>query len=114
MMMRSFAHTASFTAAIMIAWSAFSVTDAKADDAKPDAMPTAASQCLSCHGTNGNPALKDVPILLGQQPLYLENAIRAYQEGRRTGGQALVMHEIVKDLSNADIKAIATWFGGTQ
>lgn len=112
--MRSLIQTASFTAAIVIAWSALSTAEALADDTQKDAMPTAASQCLSCHGTNGNPALKDVPILLGQQPLYLENAIRAYQDGRRTGGQALVMHEIVKDLSDADIKAIATWFGGTQ
>ncbi|WP_336083373.1 c-type cytochrome [Thalassospira sp. CH_XMU1448-2] len=113
-MMRSLIHRTKGAAAIVIACSVFGITSAKADDSKKAEMPVAASQCLSCHGTNGNPALKDVPILLGQQPLYLENAIRAYQEGRRTGGQALVMHEIVKDLSDADVKAIATWFGGTQ
>jgi len=111
--MRSLIHRTKGAAAIVIACSVLGIT-AKADDSKKAEMPVAASQCLSCHGTNGNPALKDVPILLGQQPLYLENAIRAYQEGRRTGGQALVMHEIVKDLSDADVKAIATWFGGTQ
>lgn len=112
--MRSLIQRTLGVTAIAITGLVLGSVNAKADDSTKAEMPTAASQCLSCHGTNGNPALMDVPILLGQQPLYLENAIRAYQDGRRTGGQALVMHEIVKDLSDTDIKAIAIWFGGTQ
>jgi cytochrome c553 len=75
-------------------------------------MPAAASSCLSCHGVDGRPILIDVPIIAGQQPIYLRNALRAYRSGTRTGGQALVMQEIVKTLSDDDMDALASWFGG--
>ncbi len=75
------------------------------------AIPPIGSQCLSCHGTDGRPALADVPIIAGQQPIYLANALRHYKSGQRTGGQALVMQEMVKDLTDKDIEALAIWFG---
>ena len=77
-------------------------------------MPDLAVRCLPCHGADGRPALVDVPIIAGQQPLYLANAIRAYRDGQRASGQALVMHEIVKDATDADIEALAQWFGAQQ
>jgi cytochrome c553 len=77
-------------------------------------MPALATRCLPCHGADGRPALADVPIIFGQQPLYLTNAIRAYRDGGRAAGQALVMHEIVKDATDADIEALATWFGAQK
>lgn len=82
------------------------------DPSGDDAMPVVASTCLSCHGTGARPALEDVPIIAGQQPIYLRNALLAYGSGARTGGQALVMHEIVKGLSDEEIEALAHWFGG--
>lgn len=75
-------------------------------------MPAAASSCLSCHGAEGRPVLADVPIIAGQQPLYLRNALQAYKRGWRSGGQALVMQEIVKPLDDDEIEALARWFGG--
>ncbi|MDB5524976.1 MAG: cytochrome [Rhizobium sp.] len=77
-------------------------------------MPALGAGCLSCHGAGGHPALADVPVIAGQQPLYLANAIRAYRDGQRASGQALVMHEIVKDVTDADIEALANWFGAQQ
>lgn len=77
-------------------------------------MPDLGARCLPCHGADGRPALSDVPIIAGQQPLYLANAIRAYRDGQRASGQALVMHEIVKDATDADIEALAQWFGAQQ
>ncbi|MFD2206051.1 c-type cytochrome [Kiloniella antarctica] len=77
----------------------------------PTAIPAVGSQCLSCHGEDGRPALADVPIIAGQQPIYLANALRHYKSGQRTGGQALVMQEMVKDLTDKDIVALAKWFG---
>ncbi|MEH6631116.1 MAG: c-type cytochrome [Halopseudomonas aestusnigri] len=84
---------------------------AVADTPTPSAIPPIGSQCLSCHGTDGRPALADVPIIAGQQPIYLANALRHYKSGQRTGGQALVMQEMVKDLTDKDIEALAIWFG---
>lgn len=77
-------------------------------------MPPLGARCLPCHGADGQPALSDVPIIAGQQPLYLANAIRAYRDGQRASGQALVMHEVVKDVTDADIEALAQWFGAQQ
>ena len=82
-----------------------------AQDASPNAMPTTASRCLSCHGADGRPALADVPIIAGQQPLYLINALKAYRDGGRSIGQALVMAEMVRGMSDDDIAALAKWFG---
>lgn len=84
---------------------------AMAQDAAPDAMPTTVSRCLSCHGADGRPALADVPIIAGQQPLYLTNALTAYRDGGRSVGQALVMAEMVRGMSDDDIAALAQWFG---
>lgn len=77
-------------------------------------MPALGARCLPCHGADGRPALSDVPIIAGQQELYLANAIRAYRDGQRAAGQAVVMHEIVKDTTDADIEALAQWFGAQQ
>jgi cytochrome c553 len=86
---------------------------ALAQDA-PAAMPTTAAKCLSCHGADGRPALADVPIIAGQQELYLVNALKAYRDGNRAFGQALVMAEMTRTLSDADIAALAKWFGDQQ
>ncbi|WP_198946617.1 c-type cytochrome [Kiloniella majae] len=82
-----------------------------ADTPAPTPIPASGSQCLSCHGEDGRPALADVPIIAGQQPIYLANALRHYKNGQRTGGQALVMQEMVKDLTDKDIEELAKWFG---
>lgn len=87
---------------------------ANAEDKPAPVMPAKASQCLSCHGADGKPELADVPIIAGQQPVYLQNALDDYKSGARSGGQALVMQEMVKDLSADDIKTLATWFGAQQ
>ena len=84
---------------------------ASAETPKPTPIPAVGAQCLSCHGEDGRPALADVPIIAGQQPIYLANAMRHYKSGKRTGGQALVMQEMVKNLTDQEIEALAKWFG---
>jgi cytochrome c553 len=78
------------------------------------AMPPSASTCLACHSVDGRPVLPDVPIIAGQQVAYLVNALTSYRDGHRTGGQALVMQQFVKDLSDAQIRTLAVWFGGAR
>jgi cytochrome c553 len=73
-------------------------------------IPPQATNCVSCHASDGNPLVAGVPILSGQRALYLESALRSYREGRRTGGSADVMQTYTKDLTDEDIKEIAAWF----
>ena len=80
---------------------------AQAQDA---AVPAKASGCVSCHSADGNPLVAGVPILSGQRSDYLAMSLRAYRDGRRTGGGASVMALIVEDLSDEDIEEIAQWF----
>ncbi len=102
-------------ATVGMAGSMFLSTAALAQSSKtapePTPIPASGAQCLSCHGEDGRPELADVPIIAGQQPIYLANALRHYKSGERTGGQALVMQEMVKDLTDKDIEALAKWFG---
>ncbi|MBA3043355.1 MAG: c-type cytochrome [Rhizobiaceae bacterium] len=77
----------------------------------PVSPPAKASQCFACHGADGHPSLADVPIIAGQQPVYLQNTLNAYRSGLRGGGRAIVMHEITKNLSDDDIAALSAWFG---
>lgn len=75
-------------------------------------MPAVAAPCLSCHSADGRPVLPDVPIIAGQQSAYLVSALSSYRVGgSRSGGQALVMQQFVKDLSDSDILLLARWFG---
>ena len=74
-------------------------------------MPALAATCLACHSADGRPLLTDVPIIAGQQVAYLVNALTSYRDGTRTGGQALVMQQFVKDLSDSELRTLATWFG---
>ena len=87
---------------------------AAATHAKPG-VPAVAAPCLSCHSVDGRPVLPDVPIIAGQQSAYLVSALKSYRVGgTRTGGQALVMQQFVKDLSDSDIVLLAHWFGGAK
>ncbi|MBN8242534.1 c-type cytochrome [Nitratireductor aquimarinus] len=75
-----------------------------------NAVPKQASGCISCHSADGNPLVEGVPILSGQRSDYLEAALKAYREGRRTGGPADLMRFYTKELSDEDIKEISEWF----
>lgn len=76
-----------------------------------DVIPPAAAPCVACHSVDGRPLLADVPIIAGQQVHYLVRALTSYRDGTRTGGQALVMQQFVKDLDDRQIAILARWFG---
>jgi len=66
-----------------------------------------AAMCLGCHGSTaqGN---GQFPRLAGQHPEYLEQQLKAFKEGSRKSGP---MQAIIANLSEADFKALATYFG---
>ena len=66
--------------------------------------------CASCHGANGKADIPIYPNLAGQNKPYLEMALKAYREQRRTGPQAEAMYSIAESLTDDDIKALAAFY----
>ncbi len=66
-----------------------------------------AGMCLGCHGATaqGN---GQFPRLAGQHPEYLAQQLKAFKEGSRKNG---TMQAITANLSEADFKALAAYFG---
>jgi cytochrome c553 len=69
--------------------------------------PGAAMTCIACHGTDGVGITADYPTLAGQQPDYIEQALRAYRKGSR---QNAVMNGMAAQLKDEDIRALAEYF----
>lgn len=66
-----------------------------------------AGMCLGCHGAKaqGN---GQFPRLAGQHPEYIVRQLKAFKEGSRKNGP---MQAITANLSEADFKALAAYFG---
>jgi sulfide dehydrogenase cytochrome subunit len=67
------------------------------------AAPAGASACTGCHGAAGSVAALD-----GRPPAELIAAMAAFRTGERP---ATVMGRIAKGFSDAEVRAIADWFG---
>jgi cytochrome c553 len=63
--------------------------------------------CASCHGADGKPVVKKVPIISGQHMFYLLTELKDYRAGRRANE---VMAPIAAALSDDQMKALATYF----
>ena len=68
---------------------------------------TLSKRCAGCHGIKGSTLLSDMPDLAKQNPIYLVNAIRAYQTGKR---QHSLMKAAVSGLKDRDIKDLASYY----
>lgn len=79
-----------------------------AADFDPDAFPPY-ERCALCHGLFGVSANARFPNLAGQEPVYLENQIRAFlaRDRHNDGGQ---MVDIVSELQPEDIAVVVEWF----
>ncbi|MGS0740415.1 c-type cytochrome [Glaciimonas sp. GG7] len=71
--------------------------------------PAKAGQCFACHGSDGLSKMLDAPNLAGQNEMYLVKALNDYRSGAR---QHEVMTIMAKNLSDADIGALAAYFSG--
>ena len=70
--------------------------------------PPATQTCVACHGADGAKTVApDYPILAGQHPDYIVQALRDYKSGKRKNP---VMAGIITAVSEKDFKAIANFF----
>jgi cytochrome c553 len=68
----------------------------------------AAQVCGACHGPEGNkPSAPDQPVLAGQYPDYLVQALGDYKSGRRNNP---IMKGFASQLSKQDMEDLAAWF----
>jgi len=63
--------------------------------------------CSGCHGEDGNSKIENVPSLAGQPEFFLLNQLILMREGVR---RIEAMAPFVKDLTDADIEALAKHF----
>ena len=72
------------------------------------------AMCIGCHGIPGYktafPEVYHVPRIAGQQPGYIEAALKAYRAGQRPHPS---MRGIAGDMSDEAIAAYAKYYGGT-
>ena len=67
--------------------------------------------CAACHGENGDkPLAPEYPILAGQYPDYIAQALRQYKSGRRTNPIMAQQVELL-ELSDADMVRLGEYFG---
>ena len=69
------------------------------------------SMCIGCHGIPGYktefPHVYHVPMITGQTPLYIVNALQAYKSGARTHPS---MRGIAQGLTEQDMADLAAYY----
>ncbi len=91
------------TLLLLLPFSAVNAGDAAAGKTK-------AASCFACHGADGIGISETYPNLAGQKQGYLVSSIKAYKDGQRNGGLAVLMPPMVAALSDEDIADIAAYY----
>jgi cytochrome c553 len=112
---------AAFALGAQVAHAQTKPAPAKAPDMSPKApagpdKPTTANNlalCIGCHGIPGYktayPMVYHVPMIAGQQPAYIVNALKAYKSGERSHPS---MRGIAASLTDKDMEALAAYYAG--
>jgi cytochrome c553 len=83
------------------------------DKKAPATQPANVAMCIGCHGIPGYktafPEVYHVPKIAGQQPAYLEAALKAYRSGQRPHPS---MRGIAGSLTDDEIAAYAKYYAG--
>jgi len=90
-----------FVALMLVASTAFAA-DPVADKAK---------LCTTCHGEQGIPINKTIPVIWGQNEGYLIYQLRDFKSGRRKND---LMSPIAAAIDQADINPLAAYFSGLK
>ncbi|MBE0625192.1 MAG: cytochrome c [Burkholderiales bacterium] len=84
---------------------------AQAPAGNADAGKGKISMCIGCHGIPGYktvyPHVYRVPMITGQSPLYIVNALQAYKSGARNHPS---MRGIAQGLSEQDMADLAAYY----
>jgi cytochrome c553 len=82
---------------------------AHADDAAEmqRAEELVGGRCFLCHGAAGESSSPLYPKIAGQHPEYILKQLKNFKSGERESND---MRKVVPDLSEADMKALATFF----
>jgi cytochrome c553 len=75
--------------------------------ARADTLSDHVELCVACHGEQGVPQNKSIPVIDGQQQGYLYLQLRDYKNGDRRND---VMSPIAEALERADMMALAEYF----
>ncbi|MBP0615358.1 c-type cytochrome [Jiella mangrovi] len=97
------------TAALAVAALLCSTTPGQAADLA--AGKKKASQCATCHGSDGLAVAPDAPNLAGDSAYYITEQLKAFRSGQRQHEQ---MSIIAKGLSDADIADLAAWYAAIE
>src|SRR4051812_24978114 len=84
-----------------------------AQDAKK-AQGIASQVCAACHAADGNSIAPTNPKIAGQFPDYLHKQLRDFkgQGGKKPARESAIMMGMVANLSEADMKGLADYYGG--
>ena len=84
---------------------------AQAPAGNADAAKSKISMCTGCHGIPGYktvyPQVYQVPMITGQQPVYIVNALQAYKSGARSHPS---MRGVAQSLSDQDMADLAAYY----
>lgn len=84
---------------------------AQAPVGNAEAARSKISMCIGCHGIPGYktvyPHVYHVPMITGQSPLYIVNALQAYKSGAR---QHPSMRGIARGLAEQDMADLAAYY----
>jgi cytochrome c553 len=88
---------------------------AQAPAGNAEAAKSKISACIGCHGIPGYktvfPHVYQVPMITGQQPVYIVNALQAYKSGARSHPS---MRGIAQGLSEQDMADLAAYYSSEQ
>jgi len=87
--------------------------------AKPElarGQSIAAQACAACHGADGNSTAPANPKIAGQFPEYLNKQLGDFKpkDGKKPARESPLMTGMVANLSEADMKSLAAYYGAQQ
>jgi cytochrome c553 len=84
---------------------------AQAPVGNAEAAKSKISMCVGCHGIpdykTAYPHVYHVPMITGQQPVYIVNALQAYKSGARSHPS---MRGVAQSLSDQDMADLAAYY----